>query len=115
MRHITRLSLALMMFSLFSVSYLVTSVSADPCMEEPAGPARDNCHQNSNPAPGSAAAGHMNSGGNDCMQHPAGPARDTCFQNSNPASGSAAARNPMANSDFCRNNPNRDTLPECRP
>ena len=35
----------------------VTSVSADPCMEEPAGPARDNCHQNRNAASGSVAAG----------------------------------------------------------
>ena len=94
MKSFTRLSLGLIIFSLFSISYLVTSVSADPCMEEPAGPARDNCHQNSNPAPGSAAAGnyqggapgsaaagHMNSGGNDCMQHPAGSAARTTCEN----------------------------------
>ena len=45
------------------------------------GPARDNYHQNSNPAPGSAAAGHINLGGNDCMQHPAGSAARTTCEN----------------------------------
>ena len=84
MKNITRWSLALIMFSLFLVSYLVTSVSAQntDCMQHPAGStARDNCQENNNAAPGSAAAGHMNSGGNDCSDHPAGSVARTSCEN----------------------------------
>jgi hypothetical protein len=77
MKSITRLSLALIMFSLFSISYIVTSVSAQGF---------------AGGAPGSAAAGNMNQA-EDCMQHPAStPARENC-QNRNAAPGSAAAGN----------------------
>ena len=60
MTSIMRLSLT--MFSLFSISYLVTSVSAqgDPCMEAPAGPDRAACY--------AAQGNHSNAGGN----HPQG-------------------------------------------
>jgi hypothetical protein len=65
MKGITRLSLALIMFSLFSISYLVTSVSAQKasdCMNHPAGSAARTMCMNKYAAPGSAAAGHMNQG-----------------------------------------------------
>jgi hypothetical protein len=166
MKNITRWSLALIMFSLFLVSYLVTSVSAQntDCMQHPAGStardncqennnaapgsaaagnttssggisnwikgglkalgigagsegnncmqhpvgsaARDNCQENNNAAPGSAAAGHMNSGGNDCMQHPAGSAaRDNCQENNNAAPGSAAAGHMNSGGNDCSDHP----------
>jgi hypothetical protein len=63
MKSITRLSLALIMFSLFSISYLVTSAFAqegaggapttgDPCMVVPAGPDRDACYATTPPPTG---------------------------------------------------------------
>ena len=68
MKTITRLSLALIMFSLFSISYLVTSAFAqegaggapmtgDPCMVVPAGPDRDACYATTPPPTGMAPAG----------------------------------------------------------
>jgi hypothetical protein len=68
MKSITRLSLALIMFSLFSISYLVTSVFAqegaggapttgDPCMVVPAGPDRDACYATTPPPTGMASGG----------------------------------------------------------
>jgi hypothetical protein len=68
MKSITRLSLALIMFSLFSISYLVTSAFAqegaggapmtgDPCMVVPAGPDRDACYATTPPPTGMAPAG----------------------------------------------------------
>ena len=62
MKNITRFSLALIMFSLFSISYFVTSASAqgaggapttgDPCMVVPAGPDRDACYATTPPPTG---------------------------------------------------------------
>ena len=63
MKKITRFSLALIMFSLFSISYIVTSASAqegpggapttgDPCMVVPAGPDRDACYATTPPPTG---------------------------------------------------------------
>ena len=63
MKSITRLSLVLIMFSLFSISYLVTSAFAqegagglpmtgDPCMVVPAGPDRDACYATTPPPTG---------------------------------------------------------------
>jgi hypothetical protein len=74
MKSITRFSLALMMFSLFSISYLVTSAFAqegaggapttgDPCMVVPAGPDRDACYATTPPPTGMAPAGTTESGG----------------------------------------------------
>jgi hypothetical protein len=68
MKSITRLSLALIMFSLFSISYLVTSAfsqegaggaptTGDPCMVVPAGPDRDACYATTPPPTGMAPAG----------------------------------------------------------
>ena len=85
MKSITRLSLVLMIFYLLSVSYLVTSVSAQntDCTQQASAHDREQCEKN-NAAPGSAAAGHMNSGGNDCMNHPAGSAARTSCEKRNP-------------------------------
>ena len=74
MKSITRLSLALIMFSLFSISYLATSAFAqegaggapttgDPCMVVPAGPDRDACYATTPPPTGMAPAGTPESGG----------------------------------------------------
>ena len=74
MKSITRLSLALIMFSLFSISYLVTSAfsqegaggaptTGDPCMVVPAGPDRDACYATTPPPTGMAPAGTPESGG----------------------------------------------------
>jgi hypothetical protein len=74
MKSIIRLSLALIMFSLFSISYLVTSAFAqegaggatttgDPCMVVPAGPDRDACYATTPPPNGMAPAGTPEGGG----------------------------------------------------
>ena len=62
MKRITRLSLVLIMFSLFSISYLVTSVSAQntDCKQLASAHEREQCEKN-NAAPGSAAAKNTNS------------------------------------------------------
>jgi hypothetical protein len=95
MKSIRRLSLALIMFSLFSVSYLVTSVTAqtavvptgtaptgtpgmpptqgDPCMVVPAGPDRVACYATQTPSGGN------HSQGDPCMVVPAGPDRVACY------------------------------------
>ena len=73
MKKVTRFSLALIMFLLFSISYFVTSASAqeagaapktgDPCMVVPAGPDRDACYATTPPPTGMAPAGTPESGG----------------------------------------------------
>jgi hypothetical protein len=107
MKSITRLSLALIMFSLFSISYLVTSAFAqkgaggaptmgDPCMVVPAGPDRDACYATTPPPTGMAPAGTpgMPTTGDPCMVVPAGPDRDACYATTPPPTGMAPTGTP---------------------
>jgi hypothetical protein len=107
MKNITRLSLALLMFSLFSISYLLTSAFAqegavgipttgDPCMVVPAGPDRDACYATTPPPTGMAPTGtpEMPATGDPCMVVPAGPDRDACYATTPPPTGMAPTGTP---------------------
>jgi hypothetical protein len=97
MKSIRRLSLVLIIFSLFSISYLATSVSAgitgngsgglkcDPGSKnnDPGGPECQSPAANVKPAPATiedtlTGADHMNQG-DPCMEAPAGPDRAACY------------------------------------
>jgi hypothetical protein len=111
MTSIMRLSLT--MFSLFSISYLVTSVSAqgDPCMEAPAGPDRAACY--------AAQGNHSNAGGNHpqgdpCMEAPAGPDRAACYAaqgNHSNAGGNHPQGNPNQHMNQGKPNPGMGNCP----
>jgi hypothetical protein len=93
MKIITRLSLLLIMFSLLSISYLVTSVSAQnkDCTKKVSASEREECEKN-NANPGSAAAGNTTQN-KDCTKKVSASEREECEKNNANPGSSAAGQN----------------------